>query len=70
MQLTVHAKPGAKAYVSKLAVGGRYLHRSGYCVRQILAIDGKDVVWADHIGTGRCAKTTFIKICPNEAIEE
>ena len=67
---TPNTKPGAKAYVSKLVVGGRYLHRSGYCIRRILAIDGKDVLWADHIGSGRCTKTTFIKICTNEAIEK
>lgn len=59
--------PGTPVKTADLQVGGRYLHRSGAQVREILRIVENRVFWRDSIGEGACLKSVFIKQCPTVA---
>jgi hypothetical protein len=62
--------PRERIRISTLKEGGYYLQRSGFFVRKIDRIIGKDVFWHDYVGTGKCTKATFAKNCIYEATPE
>ena len=53
-----------KTRLTNLRVGGKYLHRNKCFFRIIEAIDGNTVCWRDQMGSGQCARGTFVKQCP------
>jgi hypothetical protein len=46
-----------------LKAGSSYLHRGGLFIRTIHSIDGEDIHWSDHVGSGVCTRKVFIRQC-------
>ena len=52
---------------SELVVGGRYLNRNGWFIREIEAIEGHRVHYHDQFSSWSCFDRSFVQACPTVA---
>ena len=51
------------ACISRLEVGGRYLHNNRLSIRTVERIEGDEVWWRSDSDSGVCTRNTFLKKC-------